>query len=243
MRDIPAHKDDNVSPSKVAPIEKDDAQLYGRLSIIDWKLGGKLTFEDKCTFSFGAGTDFTFDATPHIRYAKLGGGGWFLDTGGKRHDIRERNYTNQPGTEERGRGAALTYFYVHPKYWVDWNTTLRPYLFSKLEIGTEKDRTLSIGYNLYRETLVLEDGWDRYASREILQKDDIADMLVGEAFISLVLSVNKPDPYKDELGFLELHVGAAHIVSKSISELGEKTDIDFNQPALVVGVNYTIHFN
>jgi hypothetical protein len=94
IRNVPIHNDDRNIPTSDGPIN--DALIHGNA----WKLL-MLGFSTQVRFKAG---DFKAEIGGKVSYNyNLA----FTD------EIAERNYTNAPGTPERGEGAALTYYTVY----------------------------------------------------------------------------------------------------------------------------------
>jgi hypothetical protein len=95
IRNVPIHKDDRNIPTSDGPIN--DTLMHGN----EWKL-----------LMLGFSTQVRFKAGNFK--AEIGGKASYNYNLASTGEIAERNYTNYPGTAERGEGAALTYYTVYP---------------------------------------------------------------------------------------------------------------------------------
>ncbi|MCL5018495.1 MAG: hypothetical protein M1416_01870 [Candidatus Pacearchaeota archaeon] len=163
IRDVPAHSDDlwKVNPSDVAPISDSsfnfstasnellnlnlDIGAGYRDDIFDFKIGPRLGY------SFGR------SITPSDA--------WVFDI-----PVKERNYTNHPGTEDRSVGAALTYYGCNfESFPLSIGASTRASLAFDISEGNEIFFIKPfIEYSaMYSPShFVIENGWDRYGGLE-----------------------------------------------------------------------------
>lgn len=143
VRDVPVYPDDENIYTDIAPIN--NSQLsYSPSSVA---LNGVI----------GAGCKFG------LYSIALGGSIDYYLAANDKTTIKRRNYTNAPGTEQKGEGAALTYYKLDK----DWNhglNALAPGLFVKLskQFSEKSICCLFVEYNISFYGLHLENGWDRY---------------------------------------------------------------------------------
>lgn len=151
MRTTPIHKDDGYArPENNGPTKEDSARLP---ALVELKLlkAGLETKINKNVY-----LDIYGDLSLNISNFILVG---------KKH---KRNYTNAPGTDKRGYGAALTYWSVKP------GPLFIPGIKADLHISTNKDWDFIIGGGYRRYDLEIERGWDRYDSLEKYRDTSIA---------------------------------------------------------------------
>ncbi|MCX6706580.1 MAG: hypothetical protein NT001_00345 [Candidatus Woesearchaeota archaeon] len=106
-----------------------------------------------------------------------------------RGEINERNYTNHPGTDKRGYGAALTYNAP--------NFTPIPIIEERVDLRFPLNDTWRMGLGFgYREyDLVIEKGWDRNDDYEVDERVKIADIEETAYYLSMMYV---PDFDRDE---------------------------------------------
>lgn len=220
IRDVPRHpKDTYVSRRNAAPIANDSVELGNGFSIFGAKVGRRISLGEPIKAKVGIG---------------------FSGEGIYGNDIRRRNYTNAVGTEERGYGAALTYYQLRSAYFHNFNRWLRPFLFSEIETTIKKSEastnitpgvSLTVGYELSNERTVAENGWDRYDHLETRKLHNLGSWLVGSPYLSLGLYGKEPPL---EVGIF-LNTGLRHIIRKKLTTLGRETSIDFDDVGWFVG--------
>jgi len=131
IRNLPNHPDD--SAFSAGPIEKTSYSIPGDLSV-----------------NYRVGTIKAQDSRLDINLCAL-----FYPSFGEPVDMAERNYTNNPGSSDRGYGAALTFVGLREQGLV--------YIFSPELIWTRKlreEERLSVSLGFFRIQAVT--GWDRY---------------------------------------------------------------------------------
>lgn len=176
IRDVPIHKNDHhVDPANAGPIE-DGIDLYDRLRL-GADMGTSLSVSDRTHLNFGLGLDFDLDTSFNYGWEY----GWFDG----RKGLKERNYTNAPGTDKRGGDAALTYMTAHPSYGPDLNSFLRPSLFVELTRDINSDVQLSVGSSFFYERLVAENGWDRNDDIETHDRYCLAEYIVATPHVGV----------------------------------------------------------
>jgi hypothetical protein len=153
LRDVPIHPDDGYARDEnIAPISQ------GALTR-DWLSAGfQLDAALEGTFGPAAlalGVRGILDVTAGVNS--------FFDKPAR----RRRNYTNAPGTDKRGYGAALTYVC----FCEDRIQDLRPRaaIFSRFASGRAYAE-LSIEWQRYH----VINGWDRYDSFEVRERHELA---------------------------------------------------------------------
>ncbi len=138
MRNVPAHPGD--SDEHIGPIE-DSQYSFVSLLNIEGRAGVGFRELDKFDFSIGAKAGIEF----------AGGGG------------KERNYTNAPGTDKRGYGAALTYYGTSMG-------RLSLGAFARASFFASSINLLSLEYSAdisALQAIAVENGWDRYNTTEV----------------------------------------------------------------------------
>lgn len=148
----------------------------------------------------------------------------------------ERNYTNAVGTEQRGYGAALTYYSVHTKAGPDWNSVFIPKIFAGVETKLSDSFSIGAGYSIWREDLVAETGYDRYDKYDRLAGFNLVDMTVGSISGSLRY-------HPSESGnFYFIEVGTQDILDKKYHELGREAEIDFEKDSFTLSIGGRLTF-
>lgn len=210
IRNVPAHPDD--SQVSIGPIADDEVYVRDRFGGF-FRIGPKLN---------------------------LGGiyikPGIELEISGSQNpETPERNYTNYPGTNQRGYGAALTYYNIHTQCGDESNTFFFPKLFLGLEAKISDSISLGLASNVWREDLVAETGYDRYDSLEMNEVSNLVDMTIG----SIAITLN----FKNENGNgLFMSAGIQKILDKNYSSVGEKADIEFTENPLLFSLGGSLRF-
>lgn len=133
IRDVPMHPDDSWGTPGVIAADSADSAWLTEIRFL--KLGLRADLSESVTWENFADLSFNYG-----HYAKLGG------------DLRRRNYTNAPGTEQRGYGAALT-------FWTPGYDALIPGFRSELHF-----KSWFLGFGLRPYSCGIITGYDRYDS-------------------------------------------------------------------------------
>ena len=154
IRNVPVHPDDIWAEKRAGPIK--DNEFSPKIDI----------FSANTEFGIGIKKGrFGFEGGPKLSMS-------FTEE--SESSIVERNYTNYPGTDERGYGAALTYYKILAKN----NSIYTPGISSRALYSISKKRLGSwrrvTGINLFAEysfgwmfmPIYVETGWDRYDELE-----------------------------------------------------------------------------
>lgn len=90
-------------------------------------------------------------------------------------DFAERNYSNNPGSSQRGYGAALTYEQLTYNYpGGSWNSFMRPFVFGELTFPVGTRGYIGFGAKVTQQSLKVQTGWDRNDSLETYQNYNAA---------------------------------------------------------------------
>jgi hypothetical protein len=172
IRDVPAHPDDlwKVNPEDVAPIS-DAGLMFSTISsssLVSINLNVGVGYRDDI-FDFTLGPKLSFSSLD--RYGSL--------------SIKERNYTNHPGTEDRSVGAALTYYgFDFESLPLSLGALARASLAFDISEG---NKVLFfkpfIGYSAtYSPShFFVENGWDRYGHLEQKEKYKLTDGFINHS--------------------------------------------------------------
>lgn len=210
IRNVPKHSNDfYAQDTNVAPIQRDYANLYGHHNPIKTKIGIKGLL-GRLIPSIGIGIDL-----PLITL-----------------DIARRNYTDNVGSEQRGDGAALTYYEVSTLFWPTSND-IRLSIFSELELFVNTKFGVAIGYSLFKESLIAENGWDRYNKLEVKDRYDLADLVVGQPYISFRFHTER-DSDKEGIyaDIISLNLGFKDVINTRKIGLGKDVDIRLDNKSL-----------
>ncbi len=147
IRDVPMHPEDKgyFPEENIAPIADGLLNRYGTGQIIG-KVGPVLKTG---ALEFQVGAECELLAT-------------YLAA-------RERNYTNEPGTDQKGNGAALTFVGISNEI-----QNLGPFLKTSLELNKSFSLFLEYFANLLPHQISLNNGWDRYSELEIKSSNPLA---------------------------------------------------------------------
>lgn len=229
IRNVPKHRDDGyASDSNVAPIAGSSIDLSETYPILGAKVGVGIgihdTWEDdKFTFKVGIGAET-----------------WHPDKATNFYtadEFHSRNYTNAPGTDTRGEAAALTAYRVFT-YYHKPDDNLKPYLFS--EAGFHKDfLTLNLGYKIFKQGIIAENGWDRYNSFEKWNSHELAEYIVGSPYASVGCRF---PCLTNCIGAVTLDTGLNHILKEELSSLGKQAAIDTAGASWFVGLSFNSYF-
>jgi len=158
IRNVPIHKHDRGTPG---PISHDKARVPYLVELRAIKLGLE--------------TEINKDT--HLdTYVNLGLTTKNWNTGGQ---TRKRNYTNAPGSSQRGEGAALTY----------WKPEIEEEFLPSLNIDLcmhrGKKSEYVIGTGIKKYTLSIENGWDRYDNLKKYKKYPLADIIENSLYFGI----------------------------------------------------------
>jgi hypothetical protein len=166
IRDVPAHPDDYwVNPANVAPI-KDSSLSLSPVSL-------HLDLEGRIGAGIGNG-DFSVEIGSFLKLTP----GLMSDVS----DVIERNYTNFPGTDIEGVGAALTHYMLRQAY-----NNIVPGIFARVSKGLgsyyDSGENFVYGFIEYSVDLLpssrifLENGWDRYGNLQVKDTFSVTDII------------------------------------------------------------------
>jgi hypothetical protein len=122
-----------------------------------------------------------------------------------------RNYTNHPGTNTRGYGAALTYIRAQTAFGPGLNSFIFPHLFLELS----KKNAFSIGARIWEEDLVIETGWDRYNRFESHQTHTLANMIVAGPY------------FRKNFRNLNIEIGLSTVLYKNVRNKSDNINMGF----------------
>ncbi|MFA5070920.1 MAG: hypothetical protein WC511_00950 [Candidatus Pacearchaeota archaeon] len=219
VRDVPAHPDDfyKTRPQDVGPIADTDFDLpfSGRGMNVELKAGVGIR---KGIFDFKLGPKISLSSKEDVVSS-----------------IKERNYLNHPGTEERGYGAALTYYKMKSE-----STSDIPF-GGLAEFSLNFD--LSDGHGLcllnpfveysflvIPKEFYFETGWDRHDSLEKRKSYKITPNLLShtaKAGAKIILG-----PWN-----ISVYGGAEILQSPNTTDLGKEADFSVDsRPKWFAGV-------
>lgn len=148
------------------------------------------------------------------------------------NDIEERNYTNHPGSSQRGYGAALTYYgFKHDI--LDPKQSFVPGVYVRItgKEGEDIEKFsdwLFAEYSLEYRSYYLSEGYDRYDKLETESVHKLADVFNNTVKAGVLLG-----------DIAELYVGYNFPVAK-LTQLGEDCDAKVNSN-FIIGID--IGFN
>lgn len=167
IRDVPIHDDDGyASKSNSGPIEQTNFKTAGTAALT-WLMRKNIGETTRAGLKVN----------------------WIVYPEHNTYDNALRNYTNHPGTEKRGYGAALTFAGIekrgiipsHNGGWLNVFTNISPELFLEKLFSEKKEWSVgaSIGYFKFQAV----NGWDRYDRLEINKTYALAHVVPVAAFI------------------------------------------------------------
>lgn len=168
IRNVPMHPDDHYNPHNMDPIPDSKLSFGNRHATT--KLSPGIGFRDDCIDMKVSGNFIIKDVAKD----------W---ADGAR---KERNYANYPGTETRGYGAALTYYWLRtqPERF-GYGLTAR--LSRLIEVNKKElyEHGLFFEYDmdLSKYGIYIENGWDRYDWYQA--KDDYKMLDITQQLIRL----------------------------------------------------------
>lgn len=169
MRDIPASPlDIGIPASNVSPITVEsltDAHLWWIPISMAMNFG---IGNEKWTLEGGAFGQFATSSQGEI----------------------ERNYTNAPGTSQRGTGAALTYIKVNPSRWIyGYTGTIR------YRSNPKDGLYVVLNYSKYWQNISIRNGWDRFDQLEEYTKYPIGTFSYQEVSLGPEMYFDQPKSY------------------------------------------------
>lgn len=205
VRNVPVHSDDQNIPTNIAPINNASIN-YSPCSIC---------LEGMIGVAYKSG----------LYKVKISGGTSYYLAANDHNSLKTRNYTNAPGTNERGDGAALTYYKLD-KDWTHGINAFVPRLSINISRQFSKKSICQIftEYDLSFYGLHLENGWDRYNRFEKWKIYKLAD--IRRNCIKFGLNVK----------FLKIYMGYV-IPTANLTELGEISQLKIG-PYWTIGFQY-----
>lgn len=205
LRDVPIHSDDAWGIP--GPIPKDKAQAPWLTEIRFLKLGTEIELNPETSWKS------YFDLSLNYGYWTKWGA-----------DINRRNYTNAPGTEKRGYGAALT-------FWTPGYDSLIPGFRTELHFDNDNGCFIGAGFRKFHLEIIT--GYDRYDRLEHKSHKDIGQIYET----SLYLGWAKTE--KDRTSDLRIGLNFNNYEAKGkYSDI----DVDLNKVAFFLGVNLSWRF-
>jgi hypothetical protein len=233
IRDVPKHKDDTYASNKnVAPIEDFSGNIDKVISLGDIKMELRKRISKK-DMIIDFGEEIGKLTRPKSDF-KIGLGleGLLPQGIGK-----ERNYTNAPGTNQRGTGAALTFYDIDRRYVFKINGCVRPKIFSEMEFMNKKEFSFAFGYEVFPEKIVAINGWDRYNETEVKDRYELSKSYFGKAYISARI-------YGKRFGRQNhLTLGFIHLISYKNTDLGNQAGIKPSKMGFSIGLKSHNPFN
>ena len=190
-RTVPIHPDDTyANPKNNGPIE--DVLTGLSFQNVKLRIGAEATHNNFiANFGLGAGIAFV--------------------TYNTEYDFAERNYTNNPGTDQRGYGAALTNYFLqgdgtagllfNPFIRLGYKIKTKPASYTDINLFTEYSPEF-ISFNTDLKT-----GWDRYDRFEEFEKRTVKTSFTNH-FIKVGIGMPSKTPKETPLGLTpEIYVG------------------------------------
>ncbi|MBU0893922.1 MAG: hypothetical protein KKF48_01950 [Nanoarchaeota archaeon] len=217
IRNVPKHKEDWYRED-IAPIKDDFVGWYDRIEL-GTKLGENVSFSDKIGLTLGLSLDFSFST--------------------KEKGIKKRDHNVKRGNEKKvskifchpTHYERSTYYDIYPAYLSNKNKIFRPSIYSEIEVKVANDVHLGLGYEISKEMIAVENGWDLNDELEKNKTYTLANLTTGKIYTSL----NMSKKYPDEIIFYTLDIGVPHIIKKDLTDIGKQTEIDFNDKTWFVG--------
>lgn len=223
LRDIPSHPHDDYVPiSNVAPISDKEVGRFGKEFLpVDFEILGGVSINDSISIKAGIGCEID----------------WLTEIiNGSYGEVHERDYAENPGSEERGEHSALTYYRICNTYMADWNKMVKPYISAEVQFSSDSI-TLGMGYKIDWEHVIAENGWDRFNEYERWKQYDVANLVVGTPYVSL----NWPFDKLKEGSYATIDLGFPEVIQKSVTGFGKEMDLEFGN-AWSIGLGVTTTF-
>jgi hypothetical protein len=236
---------------KAEPINDDDVEMYGRLSLLKGRCGAKFKLGDYLNFKAGIGLDVNFDA-----------GGDNTD-----YSNRKDGATRNPDEDATGgtskalvgklkspifkcseaeleqskpkKDSNTDYYCVYTSYYSKDNTAFRPSLFSEIEFKLGEDKTLALGYEIFQQNINAETGWSGSGEKSQLETHNLASLTIGRPYAAYRYTWDNADIGRLYLG---LEGGLNQVIGKKFTEKGSKADFEFNETAFFAGFKAGIEF-
>jgi len=209
IRDVPAHPDD--SSLSIAPIKDSEVTHFPYTLNLEAKVG--VGFE---------GDNFDIRIGPKAGLVLTGNFSWPI----------ERNYTNDPGSDTRGTGAALTYYNLQKE-----GLAFIPGASARVSIPLGNQLIGFAEYSVdFLHQLFMENGWDRYDKFEVRKTYKLADL------IDHTIKVGINFPMGPEFASGEAYIGVTipQIIDKT--DLADETKLEVS-PSFLVGLKFGLDVN
>lgn len=200
VRDVPIHKDDSYAlESNAGPVEKTQYDTIGTF-LLGWSW-----YKERQQLRFNVSFDWIIYPTYWL------------------YDNELRNYTNAPGTETRGYGAALTFVGIQKRGIIPDIESEFVYMILNIvpEIGVDlmlsEKGDSGFGFNLSYFRIQAVNGWDRYNSLEINKTYDLGHFMPVSVY----------GRYK------WIEVGLVYPVALSKTSLGKEAEIQTKLTVLI----------
>lgn len=238
IRQVPDYGNyhNNSGFAETPAIENTGVQPYDRINLVTLKTGVLMSFSEKSRLKAGIGLDFDMEAVTSIK-----GTPGRKDTATRYNESQSYQETINPMASKTLKPiykcedytltttdpANTEYCSVSTEF-TGGNWLIRPSLFSELEFDISKDKSLTLGYKVYQENIVAENGWSS-EEPETYKAYDLASLIVGSPYASL--------KFKNffEGAYASIDFGMQHIISKDFTDLGKEADIKFNDFAFFLG--------
>jgi len=178
---------------------------------------------------------------------QLGAGGEFS---AYNENMNERNYLDSNNAPTAGDSASFYRGYVTALTWDGIEAgpvqlfdeiAVKPYIFAEIQF-TGSDRQdgsagISFGYRLYRESVIGENGWDRWDSYQVMSTYNLATYVTGMPYVGL--NFYDEGHIQPVCQFL---FGFKYVVSSHVYAAGQGTHLDFSSPAFTFDLSIQPHF-
>ena len=194
---------------EIVTIKEDYLELKESLPL-STKLGGKISFNDKIGLTLGMNFDFYFSS--------------------KEKNMHTRDFSeNSKKCESPREYGPATYYCAYPAFLSNWNRTIKPSLYSEIEAKITDVLGIGVGYELSKEKLVIENGWENSDKFKKNKRYDLANLTTNNIFGSLKFH------NEDEGVFYSLDLGFSRAINENLNPLGEQAKINFNDKNWFVG--------
>ncbi len=207
VRNVPIHSGDIGYPG---PINDKTRRNYARVAL-DPRIGYKIIDNEETAWNVGVGFEI----------------GWNFSNG-----AAERNYHDPQGGDDRGAGAALTYYSIHSSFAFPWNQYVFPHAFTELTQKISENVSVGLGFDVQYEQTYIENGWDRYDNYSAWKRYGLADVVRGTPYIHFDFKE------KGEKMGMGIDLGLPFFLHKNEHRIGKEADVTYNNPGWYVALRY-----
>lgn len=213
VRTLPRESDGRY----MVTIKEDNVELHRRI-LLGTKLGGRISFGENVGLILGMNFDFDFGSKKENMHTRD-------------YNERKKSLRNNPSLacESKPQSGPSTYYRIYSAFLHDRNNFFKPSIYSEIEARITKNFGLGLGYELSKEKLVVDNGWESSDELKSSKRYNLADLTIKNIYGSFKFNNQEDDV------FYSLDLGLSSVIKNDLTPIGKQTEINFNDKNWFVG--------